>query len=100
MPVRPPATSESCASCPAPRGVGPPPRTPNRASARLPAPARQAWRANRLALAVDPVSVSIVISASREHVFDYLQDIANHSEFTDHYLVDWHLTRIDSIGVG
>jgi uncharacterized protein YndB with AHSA1/START domain len=33
-------------------------------------------------------------------VFDYLQDIANHSEFTDHYLVDWHLTRIDSVGRG
>jgi uncharacterized protein YndB with AHSA1/START domain len=49
---------------------------------------------------VQPVSVSIVISAPREQVFDYLQDIANHSEFTDHYLVDWHLTRIDSIGSG
>jgi len=49
---------------------------------------------------VDPVSVSTVISAPREQVFDYLQDIANHSEFTDHYLVDWHLTRIDSVGRG
>jgi uncharacterized protein YndB with AHSA1/START domain len=49
---------------------------------------------------VDPVSVSIVISAPREQVFDYLQDIANHSAFTDHYLVDWHLTRIDSVGNG
>jgi uncharacterized protein YndB with AHSA1/START domain len=49
---------------------------------------------------VDPVSVSAVISAPREQVFDYLQDIANHSEFTDHYLVDWHLTRIDSVGLG
>jgi len=46
------------------------------------------------------VSVSTVISAPREQVFDYLQDIANHSEFTDHYLVDWHLTRIDSVGRG
>jgi len=46
------------------------------------------------------VSVSIVVSAPREQVFDYLQDIANHAEFTDHYLVDWHLTRIDSIGRG
>jgi uncharacterized protein YndB with AHSA1/START domain len=46
------------------------------------------------------VTVSTVISAPREHVFDYLQDIANHSEFTDHYLVDWHLTRIDSVGRG
>jgi uncharacterized protein YndB with AHSA1/START domain len=49
---------------------------------------------------VDPVTVSTVISAPREQVFDYLQDIANHGEFTDHYLVDWHLTRIDSVGLG
>jgi uncharacterized protein YndB with AHSA1/START domain len=49
---------------------------------------------------VDPVSVSILVSAPREKVFDYLQDIANHSEFTDHYLVDWRLTRIDSVGRG
>jgi uncharacterized protein YndB with AHSA1/START domain len=49
---------------------------------------------------VDPVTVSTVISAPREQVFDYLQDIANHSEFSDHYLVDWHLTRVDSIGRG
>jgi uncharacterized protein YndB with AHSA1/START domain len=41
-----------------------------------------------------------VISAPREEVFDYLQDIANHEEFTDHFLVDWHLTRIDSVGLG
>ena len=44
--------------------------------------------------------MSIVISASPEDVFDYLNDIANHPEFTDHYLVDWHLTRVDSVGVG
>jgi uncharacterized protein YndB with AHSA1/START domain len=49
---------------------------------------------------MDPVSVSIVIDAPREQVFDYLKDLANHSEFTDHYLVDWHLTRQDSVGVG
>jgi uncharacterized protein YndB with AHSA1/START domain len=49
---------------------------------------------------VDPVTVSIVISAPREEVFDYLQDIANHAEFTDHFLLDWHLTRIDSVGKG
>ena len=49
---------------------------------------------------MDPVTVSIVVSAPREQVFDYLQDIANHPEFTDHYLVDWHLTRIDSVGRG
>jgi uncharacterized protein YndB with AHSA1/START domain len=49
---------------------------------------------------VDPVTVSTVISAPREQVFDYLQDIANHGEFTDHYLVDWHLTRVNSVGRG
>jgi uncharacterized protein YndB with AHSA1/START domain len=49
---------------------------------------------------VDPVSVSVVVSAPQERVFDYLQDIANHPQFTDHYLVDWHLTRIDSVGKG
>jgi uncharacterized protein YndB with AHSA1/START domain len=49
---------------------------------------------------VDPLTVSTVISAPREQVFDYLQDIANHGEFTDHYLVEWHLTRINSVGLG
>jgi uncharacterized protein YndB with AHSA1/START domain len=49
---------------------------------------------------MDPVSVSIVVSATPDEVFDYLNDIANHPEFTDHYLVDWHLTRVDSVGVG
>jgi uncharacterized protein YndB with AHSA1/START domain len=49
---------------------------------------------------MNPVTVSIVVSAPREEVFDYLQDIANHPEFTDHYLVDWHLTRLDSVGTG
>jgi hypothetical protein len=33
-------------------------------------------------------------------VFDYLADIANHAEFSDHYLVDWHLLREDPRGVG
>src|SRR5207244_8001004 len=61
---------------------------------------RAGGRALRLALALDALTVSTVISAPREQVFDYLQDIANHREFTDHYLVDWHLTRLDSVGRG
>ena len=44
--------------------------------------------------------MSTVISAPRERVFDYLQDISNHVAFTDHYLADWHLTRLDSVGRG
>jgi hypothetical protein len=33
-------------------------------------------------------------------VFEYLADIANHAEFSDHYRTDWHLTREDSYGTG
>jgi len=49
---------------------------------------------------VDPVTVSTTISKPREEVFEYLADIANHAEFSDHYLVDWHLLREDSVGTG
>jgi uncharacterized protein YndB with AHSA1/START domain len=49
---------------------------------------------------VDPLSVEVTIARPREEVFAYLVDIANHAEFTDHYMVDWHLTREDTIGVG
>jgi uncharacterized protein YndB with AHSA1/START domain len=49
---------------------------------------------------MDPVTVSTTIDRPREEVFAYLADIANHAEFTDHYLVDWHLTREDSVGRG
>jgi uncharacterized membrane protein len=49
---------------------------------------------------VGPVSISITIAKPRDEVFEYLADIANHAEFTDHYLVDWHLTREDSYGAG
>ena len=31
---------------------------------------------------MDPLTVSILISAPREQVFDYLQDIANHGDFS------------------
>ena len=44
--------------------------------------------------------MTATISKPREEVFEYLADIANHAEFTDHYLVDWHLTREDSYGAG
>jgi uncharacterized protein YndB with AHSA1/START domain len=49
---------------------------------------------------VDPVSVSVTIGRPREEVFAYLADIANHAEFSDHYMTNWHLTRIDSVGRG
>jgi uncharacterized protein YndB with AHSA1/START domain len=49
---------------------------------------------------VDPVELSITIDRPREEVFEYLADIANHPEFTDHYLKEWRLTRLDSYGRG
>ena len=49
---------------------------------------------------MDPVTSSITIGRPREEVFDYLADVANHPEFSDHYLKDWHLTRVDSVGRG
>ncbi len=47
-----------------------------------------------------PFTVSTTISRPREEVFEYLADISNHAEFTDHYLVEWHLTREDPYGRG
>ena len=44
--------------------------------------------------------MTATIAKPREEVFEYLADIANHAEFTDHYLVDWRLTREDSFGPG
>jgi uncharacterized protein YndB with AHSA1/START domain len=49
---------------------------------------------------MDPVSASVLIGRPREEVFDYLVDIANHPEFSDHYLKSFRLTRVDSVGRG
>jgi len=49
---------------------------------------------------MEPVTLKTTIARPREEVFEYLADVANHAEFTDHCLMDWHLTREDSYGVG
>jgi uncharacterized protein YndB with AHSA1/START domain len=49
---------------------------------------------------VDPLTVEITIARPRVEVFEYLADIANHAEFTDHFKVDWRLTREDTYGRG
>jgi uncharacterized protein YndB with AHSA1/START domain len=49
---------------------------------------------------VDPITVEITIARPRAEVFEYLADIANHAEFTDHFMVDWRLTREDTYGRG
>jgi uncharacterized protein YndB with AHSA1/START domain len=53
-----------------------------------------------LAAAVDPVTATVTIDRPRAEVFAYLADIANHPEFSDHYMSDWRLTRLDSVGRG
>jgi uncharacterized protein YndB with AHSA1/START domain len=47
-----------------------------------------------------PVSAEIEIDAPREQVFATLLDLAIRPTFTDHFLADFHLTRIDPVGVG
>ena len=49
---------------------------------------------------MDPVTASVTIGKPREEVYAYLADVANHPEFMDHFLKDWHLTREESEGVG
>ena len=49
---------------------------------------------------MEPFTVTTTIAKPREQVYEYLADISNHPEFTDHYLVDWRLLRNDSVGLG
>jgi uncharacterized protein YndB with AHSA1/START domain len=49
---------------------------------------------------VDPIRNSILVERPREEVFEYLADVANHAEFSDHYLEQFRLTREDSYGKG
>jgi hypothetical protein len=46
------------------------------------------------------VTVSTTIGKPRELVFDHLDDLALHEAFTDHFLVDWTLSRTPATGVG
>lgn len=47
-----------------------------------------------------PVSAEIEIDAPRELVFAVIADLARRPSFTDHFLTDFHLTRLESRGVG
>lgn len=49
---------------------------------------------------MEPITLTTTIAKPREEVFEYLADVANHAEFSDHCMVDWHLTREDSYGRG
>ena len=47
-----------------------------------------------------PFTSRCTIDAPRERVFDYLIDIANHAEFTDGFLEEFRLERLESRGIG
>ncbi len=49
---------------------------------------------------MDPVTLHVNIDRPREQVFANLADVANHPEFTDHFLKGWRLTREQSEGRG
>jgi uncharacterized protein YndB with AHSA1/START domain len=47
-----------------------------------------------------PVSAEIEIDAPRERVFAAIADLARRPSFADHFLTGFHLTRIESTGIG
>ncbi len=47
-----------------------------------------------------PVIVSTSIGRPPADVFAFLDDLANHEQFTDHFLVDWVMTHEDTRGAG
>ena len=46
------------------------------------------------------VTVTTVISAEREQVFDFVSDLAGRPAYTDHYMRDYRLARVNPIGPG
>ena len=47
-----------------------------------------------------PVSVTTTIDAPRERVCDLLSDLSARPAFTDHFLEQYRLQRLDPVGVG
>jgi uncharacterized protein YndB with AHSA1/START domain len=47
-----------------------------------------------------PVTVATTIARPPEDVYELLNDLANHEQFTDHFLVEWEMTREDTRGAG
>jgi hypothetical protein len=47
-----------------------------------------------------PVNAEIAIDVPREVGFDYLADLGNRPSFTDHFISDFRLLRVESKGVG
>jgi uncharacterized protein YndB with AHSA1/START domain len=49
---------------------------------------------------VREVTVSTVISAPREQVFDFVSDLAGRPAYTDHFMHDYRLARVNPVGLG
>ncbi len=47
-----------------------------------------------------PVSAEIEIDVPRQRAFEAISDLSLRPAFTDHFLTDFHLTRIEPTGVG
>jgi uncharacterized protein YndB with AHSA1/START domain len=47
-----------------------------------------------------PISAEVEVDASREEVFALLTDLSLRPSFTDHFLTDFHLLRLDPVGLG
>jgi hypothetical protein len=47
-----------------------------------------------------PISVTRAIDAPRDLLFDFIADLANRPAFTDHFISDYRLERLESEGVG
>lgn len=47
-----------------------------------------------------PISAEIEVDVSREEAFALLSDLSVRPSFTDHFLSDFHLTRLDPVGEG
>ena len=49
---------------------------------------------------VRQVTVSTVITAPREQIFDFVCDLAARPAYTDHFMRDYRLARVNPVGVG
>ncbi len=47
-----------------------------------------------------PISAEIEVDLPREEVFSLLSDLSARPWFTDHFLSDFHLLRLDPVGIG
>jgi uncharacterized protein YndB with AHSA1/START domain len=56
--------------------------------------------ANRIAACMRPVSARTTIDAPRERVFELLCDLSRRPAFTDHFLTEYRLGRVDPVGEG